>query len=66
MMDPERLMEGLSSEIMLTLQAMQKAKSADEKMMYSQIVKNLCESLKVFLDMDSDMMGYDDTDVFDE
>ena len=66
MMDPGRLMEGLSSEIMVTLQAMQKAKSVDEKMMYSQIVKNLCESLKVFLDMASDMMGYDDTDVFDE
>lgn len=66
MMDPERLMEGLSSEIMVTLQMMQKTKSVDEKMAYSQIVKNLCESLKVFLDMATDMMGYDDTDVFDE
>lgn len=66
MMDPERLMEGLSSEIMVTLQAMHKAKTVDEKVAYSQIVKNLCESLKVFLDMATDMMGYEDTDVFDE
>lgn len=66
MMDPERLMEGLSSEIMVTLQSMHKAKSAEEKLAYSQTVKNLCESLKVFLDMATDMMGYEDTDVFDE
>ena len=65
MMDSERLMDGLSNEIMATLQAMHKAKSVDERMVYSQIVKNLCESLNVFLSLASDMMNYD-TDVFDE
>jgi hypothetical protein len=64
-METERLIDGLSSEIMTALQAMQKAKTVEEKMAYSQIVKNLCESLKVFLDLASEMMGYD-TDDFDD
>ena len=65
MMETERLMDGLSNEIMTALQSMQKAKTVDEKMAYSQIVKNLCDSLNVFLNLASDMMSYD-TDVFDE
>lgn len=65
MVETERLMDGLSSEIMTALQSMQKAKTVDEKVAYSQVVKNLCESLNVFLNLASDMMGYD-TDVFDE
>ncbi|MDD5758621.1 MAG: hypothetical protein PHI06_06020 [Desulfobulbaceae bacterium] len=65
MVEPERLMDGLSSEIMSTLQSMQKAKTLDEKMAYSKIVKNLCKSMSVFLNLANDMMGYD-TDVFDE
>lgn len=64
-METERLIDGLSSEIMTALQAMQKAKTVEEKMAYSEIVKNLCESLKVFLDLASEMMGYD-TDDFDD
>ena len=64
-METERLMDGLSSEIMTALQSMQKAKTVEEKMAYSQIVKNLCDSLNVFLNLASDMMSYD-TDVFDE
>jgi hypothetical protein len=65
MVEPERLIDGLSSEIMTALQSMQKAKTVDEKMAYSQIVKNLCESMSVFLNLATDMMGYD-TDDFDE
>ena len=65
MMETERLMDGLSREIMTALQSMQKAKTVEEKVAYSQIVKNLCESLNVFLNLASDMMSYD-TDVFDE
>jgi len=64
-MDTERLMDGLSREVMVALQGMQKAKTIEEKMAYSEIVKNLCDSLKVFLDLASDMMGYD-ADDFDE
>ena len=65
MVETERLMDGLTSEIMTALQSMQKAKTVDEKVVYSQVVKNLCESLNVFLNLASDMMSYD-TDVFDE
>jgi len=65
MMETERLMDGLSNEIMTALQSMHKAKTVEEKMAYSQIVKNLCDSLNVFLNLASDMMSYD-TDVFDE
>jgi len=65
MMETERLMDGLSNEIMTTLQSMHKAKTVEEKIAYSQIVKNLCDSLNIFLNLASDMMSYD-TDVFDE
>ena len=44
------------------LKAMAKAKSLDEKVAYSKIVKNLCKSLGVFLDLASDVMDMD----FDE
>jgi hypothetical protein len=41
---------------------MSKTKLVDEKATYSQIVKNLSESLGVFLEMATNMMDYD----FDE
>ena len=62
MFDPEKLMEDLNSELHAALKAMSKAKNVEEKLAYSQIVKNLCESLGVFLSLATDMMGpdYDD------
>lgn len=47
-MDPERIMDGLSKDLDDVLKAMDKAKSLDEKVAYSKIVKNLCKSLGVF------------------
>jgi hypothetical protein len=38
---------------------MAKAKDANEKEVYSRIVKNLCDSLGVFLNLASEMMSFD-------
>ncbi|MGX9367236.1 hypothetical protein ACTVJH_14560 [Desulfoplanes sp. PS50] len=59
-MDPEKIMTGISREIDVALKAMGKAKTPAEKLTYSETVKNLCESLGVFLNLMSDMAAYDD------
>jgi hypothetical protein len=59
-MDPEKIMNGISTEIDAALKAMAKAKTPKEKLAYSETVKNLCESLGVFLNLMSDMVPYDD------
>lgn len=61
-MEPDEIMVGLSKELTSTLKAMAKAKTAEEKFVYSQIVKNLCDSLGIFLNLASDMMAYGDDD----
>ncbi len=58
-MDPEKIMDGLAKELSAALKAMAKAKNVEEKLAYSQIVKNLCDSLGVFLELASEMMGFD-------
>ena len=59
-MDPEKIMIGISKEIDATLEAMENAKTPEEKLINSKTVKNLCESLGVFLNLVSDMEPYDD------
>jgi hypothetical protein len=59
-MDPEKLMESIFKEINAALKAMEKAKTPEEKRVYSEIVKNLCESLGVFLNLIADMAEFDD------
>ena len=61
-MDPDKIMDGLSKELNSALKAMGKAKDANEKEVYSRIVKNLCESLGVFLNLASEMMSFDSDD----
>ena len=58
-MDPDKIMDGLSKELNFALKAMAKTKDVNEKEAYSRIVKNLCESLGVFLDLASEMMSLD-------
>jgi len=58
-MEPDKIMDGLSKELTSSLEAMSKAKGVNEKELYSRIVKNLCESLGVFLDLASEMMPFD-------
>ena len=61
-MNPEKLMDDLMNELDVGLKAMSKAKTAEEKVLHSKIVKNLSESLGVFLNAASNMMesGLDD------
>lgn len=59
-MDPDKIMGGLSKELISELKAMSKAKDVNEKEVHSRIVKNLCESLGVFFDFASEMMPFDD------
>ena len=61
-MDPEKLMDSLSKELSVSLKAMAQAKTPEEKVQYSQVVKNLCDSLGVFLNLATEMMGYDADD----
>ncbi len=66
LMDPEKIMEGLSKELSSALKGMAKAKDVNEKEAYSRIVKNLCESLGVFFDLASEMMSSDSGDDSEE
>jgi len=63
--NPDKIMEGLMKELDVSLKAMSKAKTVEEKAVHSQIVKNLCESLGVFLNLASTMMN-EDFECFDE
>jgi len=62
-MDPDKIMTGISEEIDAALKAMRKAKTPEEKLAHSQVVKNLCDSLGVFLNLMSHMVAYDDDDM---
>jgi len=58
-MEPDKIMEGLTRELEAAFKAMAKVKTVDEKLQYSKIIKHLCESLGVFLDLASDILPYD-------
>ena len=59
-MEPEKLMDGISKDMNIALKAMGKAKTSEEKLVYSKIVNNLSQSLGVFLSLVSDMGLFDD------
>jgi DNA-binding Xre family transcriptional regulator len=63
-MDPDKIMDGLTKELNVALKAMSKAKNTNEKEVQSRIIKNLCQSLGVFLTLASEMMPYDIDDDF--
>ena len=65
-MDPEKMMTGISNEVLTSLKNMGKAKTPEEKLTHSKTIKNLCESLGVFLNLMSDMDLYDDDDHDDD
>ncbi|MBU0485329.1 MAG: hypothetical protein KKB30_12555 [Proteobacteria bacterium] len=64
-MDPEKMMTGISKEVLTLIKEMEKAKTAEEKLTHSKTIKNLCTSLEVFFNFLSDMAPYD-TDDYDE
>ncbi len=59
-MEPDKLMDGISKEMSAALKAMGKAKTPEEKLMYSKVLKNLSDSLGVFLDLMSEMALLED------
>lgn len=59
-MEPNKLMNSISQEMSVALKNMGKAKTPEEKLLYSEIVKNLSDSLGVFLNVMSEMAMYDD------
>jgi predicted transcriptional regulator YheO len=58
-MATEEIMEGMSTQLTEALKSLAKAKSVEEKVAYSQIVKNLSESMGVFLNLAADGMMED-------
>lgn len=58
-MDSEKILDGLAKELSIALKAMAKAKTVEEKLTHSQIVKNLSDSLGVFFGLASEMMEFD-------
>ncbi len=65
-MDPDRVMNGLEKELNSALKSMSKTKDINEKEVYSRIIKNLCESQGVFLQLASKMMPFDFDDELEE
>lgn len=64
-MDTTKIIDDISKEISNALKSMSQAKDVSDKEAYSRIVKNLCESLDVFMDFNRDIMPYDFDD-FDD
>jgi hypothetical protein len=63
-LDPDEIMDALSTELSNALKEMSKTTSLDKKETHSRIVKNLSESLGVFLNLASDMIGFDPEETF--
>ncbi|MFZ5775432.1 MAG: hypothetical protein ACOY3Z_08125 [Thermodesulfobacteriota bacterium] len=61
-MNPEKMMDIMTKELEIALKGLAKAKSVEDKVAYSKVVKNLSESLGVFLGLAGDMMDME----FDE
>ena len=59
-MEPEKIMSGISKEILAVLKAMDKTKDIEEKKKYSEIIKNLSDSHGVYLSFISDIALYED------
>ena len=64
MVDPEKIMNGVLKETDEALKAMKKAKTPEEKLVYSKITKNLCESLGVFLELVHTMGDFDEDELY--
>ena len=64
-MDPEQLMNALSLELHASIRDMDGEADLDRRLKQSEIVKNLSESMGVFLKLISDVMSAD-FDGFDE
>ena len=59
-MDTEKIMENLFKELGAALTAISTAKTVEEKVAHSQVIKNLSESLGIFLDLATTIMEDDE------
>jgi len=57
MIDPEQLMNELGEELHTSIQDMRGADNIEERLRHSEIVRNLSESMGVFLRLISDVMN---------
>lgn len=55
-MEPDQIMNDMSTQLSQALKSLAKAKTVEEKVAYSQIVKNLSDSMGVFLNLAADGM----------
>ncbi len=55
-MDLEQIMENISEQLKQGLESLSKAETAEEKVAYSTVVRNMSGSLGVFIGLASDMM----------
>lgn len=55
-MDPDKIIDGLFKELGSALKALSTAKTVEDKVACSLVIKNLSESLGIFLDLANGMM----------
>ena len=55
-MDPDKIIDGLFKELGSALKALSTAKTVEDKVAFSLVIKNLSESVGIFLELASDMM----------
>jgi hypothetical protein len=58
-MATEEIMESMSTQLTEALKSLAKAKTVEEKLAYSQIVKNLSDAMGIFLNIAADGMMED-------
>ena len=66
MMEPERILNGLSDELQRAIKQLSEAKTLEEKVALSGVVKNLSESLGVFLNLATDITGFEEFEDFED
>jgi len=64
-MELDTMMDNMANELNATLKAMGKAKSAEEKVQYSQAVKNLADSFAALLSAAGEIMPFDEDEMED-
>lgn len=61
-MDPDKLIDGISKEMSAALKDMGKAKSVEERLMYSEMIKNLTKSFGVFVGLMNELAYMEEDD----
>jgi hypothetical protein len=62
-MEIDKMMDGMAAELVASLKAMGKAKTVEEKLQYSQVVKNLSESFSAIITAAGDIIPFDEDEI---